>query len=247
MFVNYAHRGASAYRPENTLISFRYGVELGANGIELDLQQTKDGKIVVFHDDTIEKKSNGTGKIIDYTYAELYNMDFGFWKGEEFCGTKICLFEDFAREFLGKDLTFAIEIKSDNIEQKVLDIIYKYKKHDNIYITSFKIGILEKVRLLDKKIKLSWLISEPINEDNIKKLLSIQGNQIAPNAKNITREGIELARKNGLGVRLWGIENEEIMLKAYPFAPEGMTVNFPDKLKELLDSTMCMQENTAGK
>lgn len=235
MFINYAHRGASAYRPENTLSSFRYGVELGANGIELDLQETKDGKIVIFHDDTIEKKCGGTGKIIDYTYEELYNMDFGFWKDEKFRGTKICLFEDFAREFLEKDLTFAIEIKSDNIEKQVLDIIYKYKKHDNIYITSFKIDVLEKVRLLDDKIKLSWLIKEPINEENIKKLLSIQGNQIAPKAKNITREGLKLASKNGIGVRLWGISDEEIMRKVYPLAPEGMTVNFPDKLKKLLD------------
>lgn len=235
MFINYAHRGASAYRPENTLISFRYGVELGANGIELDLQETKDGKIVIFHDDIIDNKCNGTGKIIDYTYEELYNMDFGFWKGEEFRGTKICLFEAFAKEFLAKDLTFAIEIKSNNIEQQVLDIIYKYKKHDNIYITSFKMEVLEKVRLLDKKIKISWLIKEPINEENIKKLLSIQGNQIAPSAKNVTCEGIELARKNKIGVRLWGISDEEVMRKAYPLSPEGMTVNFPDKLKGLLD------------
>ena len=235
MFINYAHRGASAYRPENTLISFRYGVELGANGIELDLQETKDGKIVIFHDDIIDNKCNGTGKIIDYTYEELYNMDFGLWKGEEFRGTKLCLFEDFAREFLEKDLTFAIEIKSDNIEKKALEIIYKYKKHDNIYITSFKIEVLNKVRLLDKKIKLSWLIDEPINNRNIKKLLSVQGNQIAPSAKNVTSEGIELARENGVGVRLWGVSDEEVMRKVYPLAPEGMTVNFPDKLKNLLD------------
>ena len=237
MFVNYAHRGASEYRPENTLISFRYGVELGANGIELDLQQTKDGMIVVFHDDTIDNKSNGTGKIIDYTYEELYNMDFGFWKGEEFRGTKICLFEEFAKEFFAKDLTFAIEIKSDNIEKPTLDIIHKYKKHNNIYITSFNFNILEKVRLLDKEIKISWLINEPISVDNIQKLLAIQGNQIAPGADNVTSEGIELARQHGIGVRLWRILDEDIMREAYPLAPEGMTVNFPDKLKKLLEET----------
>ena len=58
MFVNYAHRGASAYAPENTMTSFRKALQLGANGIELDLQQTKDGKIVVFHDNKIDKKSS---------------------------------------------------------------------------------------------------------------------------------------------------------------------------------------------
>jgi glycerophosphoryl diester phosphodiesterase len=235
MFVNYAHRGASSYRPENTLISFRYGLELGANGIELDLQITKDGKVVIFHDDVIDYKSNGVGRIIDYTYQELYDMDFGGWKGEEFKGTKICLFEEFAKEFLSKDLTFAIEIKAENLEREALEIIRKYKKHDNLYITSFKFDILKKVRELDKDIKISWLIQEPISEANVKQLLSIQGNQIAPEAKDVTKEGIALAEKNGLGVRLWGITDEEVMKKVYPLAPEGMTVNFPDKLKKLLD------------
>ena len=234
MFVNYAHRGASSYRPENTLISFRYGVELGANGIELDLQKTKDGVVVIFHDDVIDDKSNGKGKICDYTYAELLEMDFGAWKGEEFKGTKICLFEDFAKEFLGKDLTFAIEIKAENLEKEALDIIYKYKKHDKIYISSFKYDILKKVRALDKEMKLSWLIQEPINEKNVQKLFEIGGSQICPEAKDVTEEGIALANEKGLGVRLWGVYNEEIMKKVYPLAPEGMTVNFPDKLTELL-------------
>ena len=238
MFVNYAHRGASSYRPENTLISFRYGVELGANGIELDLQKTKDGKVVIFHDDVIDNKSNGRGKIADYTYAELLEMDFGAWKGEEFKGTKICLFEDFAKEFLRKDLTFAIEIKAENLEKEALEVIYQYKKHDKIYISSFKFDILEKVRALDKEIKISWLIQEPINEANVEKLLSIGGNQICPEAKDVTKEGIALAEKNGLGVRLWGVYDEEIMRSVYPLAPEGMTVNFPDKLTEFLTAML---------
>lgn len=66
MFVNYAHRGASHYAPENTMIAFRKALELQANGIELDLKRTKDGKIVVFHDDEIDRVSNGTGKLEDY-------------------------------------------------------------------------------------------------------------------------------------------------------------------------------------
>ena len=76
-FVNYAHRGASAYAPENTMSSFKKAFQIGSNGIELDLQKTKDGKIVIFHDDEIDKKSNGTGRISDYTYKELLKYDIG--------------------------------------------------------------------------------------------------------------------------------------------------------------------------
>lgn len=235
MYVNYAHRGASHYRPENTLISFRYGLELGANGIELDLQITKDGKIVIFHDDVIDNKSNGKGKIIDYTYEELLKLDFGAWKGEEYKGTPICLFEDFAKEFLGKDLTFAIEFKEKGVEEEALRIIKKYKTHDNLYISSFQYDILVKTRALDKDVKLSWLIQEPITKENIEKLLAINGSQICPKVALTTDEGIALANDFGLGVRLWGVSDEEVMKKAFLFDTEGMTVNFPDKLKALMD------------
>ena len=78
-FINYAHRGASAYAPENTMSAFRKAIELEANGIELDLQKAKDGKIVIFHDDFIDEKSNGIGTISDYTYNELLKFDFGSW------------------------------------------------------------------------------------------------------------------------------------------------------------------------
>ena len=70
-FIVYAHRGSSAYAPENTKVAFEKAIELKANGIELDLQKTKDGKIVIFHDDYIDKKSNVLGKIEEYTYQEL--------------------------------------------------------------------------------------------------------------------------------------------------------------------------------
>lgn len=236
MFVNYAHRGASAYAPENTMTSFRKALQLGANGIELDLQQTKDGKIVVFHDNKIDKKSNGKGKISDYTYKELLDFDFGSWFNLKFKNEKIVLFEDFAKEFLSKELTFAIELKQEGIEKDTLDIVKKYATHDDIYITSFNFNALKNVRMIDSNIKLSWLIEEKINEDNVSKLLKIKGSQICPNAEHASPSGIELANKSGLGVRLWGIFNEDIMRKVFNFNIDGMTVNFPDKLKELMEA-----------
>lgn len=233
-FVNYAHRGASAYAPENTMAAFRKALQIGANGIELDLQKTKDNKIVIFHDDYIDNKSNGKGRIEDYTYEELYKFDFGSWFDNEFKGEHIVLFEDFAKEFLNKDLTFAIELKVTGIEKETLEIINKYKEYDNFYITSFLYETLENMRNIDDKIKLSWLITEEINKENIDKLVQLDGSQICPKACFVTEEGISLAKQNNLGVRLWGIINEEIMKKVYKLDIEGMTVNFPDKLKELL-------------
>ena len=234
-FIIYAHRGASAYAPENTKVAFEKAIELNANGIELDLQKTKDGKIVIFHDDYIDKKSNGTGKIEEHTYQELLELDFGIWFDNKYKNEKIVLFEDFARDYLDKDLTFAIELKVLGIEKETLEIINKYKVHNNIYITSFLYEALENVRKIDPNIKLSWLIEDRISKENIEKLLRINGTQICPRASLVSKEDIEIANNNGFGVRLWGIDNEEIMKKVYKLNIEGMTVNFPDKLIKLLD------------
>lgn len=234
-FINYAHRGASAYVPENTMVAFKKALEMGADGIELDLQETKDKKIVIFHDEIIDKKSNGKGRIKDYTYEELYNLDFGSWFSNEYKGEHIVLFEDFAKEFLKKDLVFAIELKDIGYEQEVLNIIKKYSNINNIYITSFKYEVLNNIRKIDKNIKISWLIKEKINKENINKLLKINANQICPKATKVTSKDIALANASGIGVRLWGVKDEEIMGKVYTLNTEGMTVDFPDKLNKLMN------------
>lgn len=234
-FVNYAHRGASAYAPENTMAAFKKAFQIGTNGIELDLQKTKDGKIVIFHDNKIDNKSNKTGKISDYTYKELSKFDFGSWFSKEFENEKIVLFDDFMKEVSNKNLILAIELKEEGIEKEALEIINEYYNKDNIFITSFIYNALSNIRKLDKNIKIGWLIKEDINQKNILELTKISGNQICPPADLVSEEGIKLARENELSVRLWGVSNEEIMRKVYNLDIDGMTVNFPDKLNELIE------------
>ena len=74
-FIVYAHRGASEYAPENTLMSFYLGVQMGANGIETDVRQTKDGVLVLFHDETLDRVTDGAGNICDYTFEELQKFN----------------------------------------------------------------------------------------------------------------------------------------------------------------------------
>ena len=120
------------------------------------------------------------------------------------------------------------------IEKETLEIIQKYYNKANVFITSFIYNALLNVRKLDKTIKIGWLIKEDINQKNILEFMKISGNQICPPADLVSENGIKLARKNNLGVRLWGVSNEYIMLKVYNLDIDGMTVNFPDKLNELI-------------
>lgn len=138
------------------------------------------------------------------------------------------------KEVSSKDLILAIELKEEGIEKETLEIIKKYYNKANVFITSFIYNALLNVRKLDKTIKIGWLIKEDINQKNILEFMKISGNQICPPADLVSENGIKLARKNNLGVRLWGVSNENIMLKVYNLDIDGMTVNFPDKLNELI-------------
>ena len=88
-FVNYAHRGASEYAPENTKSSFDLGIEMKADGIETDVQITLDGVLVLFHNDKLDGRCNKTGMVCDYTIEQLEEMDFGSWKDPKYAGEKI--------------------------------------------------------------------------------------------------------------------------------------------------------------
>lgn len=106
-FVNYAHRGASEYLPENTLLAFYTGIYMGANGIETDVQRAKDGTLVLFHDDTLLRVTGQPGSVEDYTFAQL--QQFSVTKNGY--SDKIVSLEDFLQHFAFRDITFATELK----------------------------------------------------------------------------------------------------------------------------------------
>lgn len=229
-FIVYAHRGASFYAPENTLAAFNKAISLNTPGIELDLRLTKDRKVVVFHDEFIDKKSNSIGKIKSYKYKDLLKFDFGSWFSKDFINEKILLFEEFAHNFLVKDLYYSIELKEPKLERKTLKIINKYAKYKNkIQISSFDYKILKKIRRLDKNINISWLIKDDINEKNIKKLKKIKGSELAVPFDKVSKEGIKLAQKNNIEIRLWRINNIELISKVIDLDVNSITVDFPDK------------------
>ncbi len=232
MFVIYAHRGASEYYPENTLSSFAAGVDMGANGIETDVQMTKDGYLVLFHDDCMKEKTGFEGAIKDYTLGELDSVRIENKKYGRV--DRIMLFEDFLRYFAWRDLTLAIELKMDGIAAPVIDLIKKYNALDKCIITSFSYKALEEARAYDSEVKLGWLYVKRA-EDTIERLKAIDAIQGCPKEEDIRPEDLDELYSNGFGCRAWGIAGEENMRRAVDIGvSDGMTVNFPDKLIEYL-------------
>jgi len=230
-FVVYAHRGASEYAPENTFMSFYLGMYMGANGIETDVQITKDGILVLFHDDTIERVTGQKGKISDYTYKEL--CDFNVYKNK--LVDKIPTFEDFLAHFCSRDITFAIELKSEFIEKQTIDLIEKYKVQGKCIITSFIFDNIIRAKKYSPNFKVGYLIEE-LDEKTLKNIESISIEEICPPANIIDKEMVDKWHKQGYSVRTWGVANMELAKKVYDCGVDGTTVNFPDKLIEYIKS-----------
>ena len=230
-FVNYAHRGASEYAPENTLLSFYLGLYMEANGIETDVQLTKDNVLVLFHDETLTRVTGVDGKLSDYTYNELLSFDV---KKNDLTD-KIITFEDFLAHFAHKDLTFAIELKGEDVEKATLAMIKKFGVFDRTTFTSFKFDYIKKIKELDPSARVGFLTQNTC-EEHIEQLISIGGEEIAPKANEITEENIALYRSKNLGVRAWGVQSVELMKKMCALRVDGMTVNFPDRLFGYLNS-----------
>ena len=232
MFVVYAHRGASEYYPENTVSSFAAGVDMGANGIETDVQISKDGVLMIYHDDFMKDKTGFDGSIADHTYEELRSARVkNAAYGREDC---LMTFEDFLKYFGWRDLTLAIEIKVSGIAERVIDMIRSYGLADKCIITSFDYGALVDAYNYDKDIRLGWLYVHH-GENTLEKLRAINAYQACPKAEDIRREHLDALYSAGFGCRAWGIANTDIMKYAVEIGVnQGMTVNFPDKLVEYM-------------
>jgi glycerophosphoryl diester phosphodiesterase len=136
-----AHRGASGFCPENTIPSFQKAVEMGAKMIELDVQMTKDGEIIVFHDFTVERTSNGNGFIKDLTLEYLKTLDAGKWFNKDFTGTRISTLKE-VFEIIPSTIIVNVELKKLGIDERnmtnaVYQIVKDAKRLDLVIFSSF--------------------------------------------------------------------------------------------------------------
>lgn len=134
-----AHRGFSAVLPENSMAAFGAAIAMGADEIEFDLWPTLDGEIVSVHDETLERVSNGEGKVYEKTYEELRALDFGIKYGEKFAGMKIPTFEEILKKFACHAVmnihikTLADEPYPEEIMKKIVELVRKYDCEKYVY------------------------------------------------------------------------------------------------------------------
>ena len=228
-FVNYAHRGASSYAPENTMSAFRLGLEMGANGIETDVQRTKDGVLVLFHDDTLTRVTGQSGSVKDYTYAELQEFSVTVHGQSD----RIPTLEEFLQAFGALELTFAIELKQPFTEEDTVAMLNKYGMKEKTVITSFQLECLMRARACAPDYRMGYLTMD-INPLTLPVMDTIGIQEVCPEAPLVTPALVEALHGKGYSVRAWGVSNESLMKAVYDAGADGMTVNFPDKLTEYI-------------
>ncbi|MGI5900277.1 MAG: glycerophosphodiester phosphodiesterase [Christensenellales bacterium] len=231
LFINYAHRGASEYAPENTLSAFELGIEQKANGIETDVRISSDGILYLFHDDNLDRVTDGFGPVGGLSFAELRRLNV-IGRSGDFPPDKIISFAEFLDFVKDKGVHLAIEIKEDGIEERIVKAMQPYGLEERTIVTSFSFPIIKKISEMSG-FRVGYLIRE-LSDEAVERLRSIKCYQICPNVRDVSKESVERLKDMGFSVRAWGIRTLQDMENAYRSGVDGMTINFPDKLYSLV-------------
>ncbi|MBR0427914.1 MAG: hypothetical protein IJK18_06945 [Clostridia bacterium] len=227
-----AHRGANKLAPENTLSSFKKAKEIGADGIETDVQLTKDGKMVLHHNYTIDANSNGSGRIDIFSLEELKKFDFGICKGEEFKGERIPTLDELFE--IAKDFkVINIELKAPmdkNIPyvEMVADSVMKSGLIDKIIISAFDKRLLRKMKKYNPKIRIGILTWREIS----RKMLEFLPNDMIIN--EVTKQDIKLPENKSKLDEL-GANEIEIISKIWNSVFSKTAVYNGLKIGEIID------------
>ncbi len=229
-----AHRGASGTAPENTLIAIQRAIELGAGFSEIDVQETADGEIILLHDKTLERTGGVAWNIWETPYDSLKKIEVGSWFAPEYAGEPVPRLEDVMDAVKGK-IKLNIELKINGHEkalvEKVVDLIHRKNFESQCIITSFDLQSVQKVRQLDKNLKVGLIFSKyPENVD----VFSLDVDLLSVKYTLVDEEFIQKARASGKDVHVWTVNDSEMMQKLLDLGVTSIITNYPGKLRALL-------------
>ena len=225
--LNIGHRGAKGHVAENTIASIKKAIELGADGIEIDVFRCLTGEIVLFHDKTLNNLTNGTGYIEEKSLSELKELNI--------LGSKHSIPTlDEVFKLIGKEVFLNIELKGSNTSKGSLEIVNKYVKLgkinlSNILFSSFNWDELSKLRNLDSDVKIA-LITEEDPLKAISPALTLNAIAINPNYKTLNQKNVKKIFSSGLKIYTWTVNNKLDIIKVKSLKVDGIITDFPEKI-----------------
>jgi len=237
--LNIAHRGASGTRPENTLISFRRAMEIDVDVIELDTRATADGIAVIMHDATVDRTTNGSGRVADLTLEQIRALDAGSWFAPEFAGERVPALAG-AVALTGDRMPLSLELKETGVEEQAVAAI-RSTANPRSFISSFHEECLWRVRQLDPEMTLEFIIGiDPLSDDEIPRLIErtreLDARILAPSHRGITAPLVSAAKAAGLSLIAWTVDKPDEMQRLIELGVDGITTNRPEVLKDLLQT-----------
>ena len=225
--LNIGHRGAKGHVAENTIASIKKAIELGADGIEIDVFRCLTGEIVLFHDKTLDNLSNGTGYIEEKSLSELKELNI--------LGSKhsIPTLEEVIKS-IGQEVFLNIEIKGPDTSKGSLEMVNKYVKSgkiklSNILFSSFNWNELVKLRNLDSDVKIALITGEDPLEA-ISPALSLNAIAINPNYKKLNKDNVQKIFSSGLKIYTWTVNNKLDIIKVKSLKVNGIITDFPERI-----------------
>ena len=235
-----AHRGFSGGAPENTMAAFKKAIEIGSDMIELDVHLSKDGQVVVIHDDTLNRTTNGKGKVASYTLNELKPLDAGSWFGSQFSGEKIPTLKE-VLELTRGQILLNIELKGGDLRQysredladRSLQEVEKAGMLNQVLFGSVDLSAIERIREKNPRVPValiyskSWSFPQEATGGRPVPVLSCLGTVL-------TQTNISKAHQQGVMVFVWTLNTEEHMEYFLNMGVDGIITNHPDRLIRIL-------------
>ncbi|HYB91584.1 MAG TPA: glycerophosphodiester phosphodiesterase [Candidatus Binataceae bacterium] len=231
--LNIAHRGASGKNPENTLSAFRAAIGAGADMCELDAHLTRDGAIVVMHDDAVDRTTDGTGAIASLTLAELKHLDAAakFPTGA-FRGERIPTLDEVFAVMAGR-CGLNIELKAPGMERQISAMMRANSALENSIVSSFHWKTLEKIRAVDPEIRIA-LLAQKDPAQLLDAAARMKAYSINPRFDMVTHGLCASAHERNLKVLAWTVDDPEAMRILIDAGVDGIITNYPDRLAAVL-------------
>jgi glycerophosphoryl diester phosphodiesterase len=243
-FTIIAHRGASAYYPENTFPSFENAINMGADMVELDVQLTSDKEVVVFHDEKISRCTNGRGRIADYTLASLKKLDAGNWIDKKFKNTRIPTLIE-ALDICKNRIAVNIEIKTEavsrmffgGIEEKCLKIVEQIGMNGHVVFSSFDPRAIMHLKQIDNTAAVAVLFEKKHYGSKLPSdvMDSVGADAFNCSASELNKKWLPNIKSNNIPVNIYTVNDEKNMNKFLDMGVNGIFTNKPDVLKKVLD------------
>jgi len=235
-----AHRGYRAKYPENTLASFEAALDAGAQMIELDVRMSRDRKLVVIHDATVDRTTDGKGPVKDHTLEVLKQLDAGCWFHPRFKGEHVPALDEVLDRFQSRTLinieikadTYKVHSPSDAIEKQVVALVCWKNLLDSVLISSFEQRILENIKRMEKTPSLALLSRDPGVGDNVGLCKNLRTFSWHPRCNELKKEQVKMMHEAGIKVFPYNVDTLEEFQKMAQMEVDGVIVSDPLLVKD---------------